>query len=63
MLRLFYFIHKNGARPPGFKSMKVEYNVIMLTVTDISSTNGSSSEQNGNNGGRKGKGKAYPGLN
>jgi hypothetical protein len=43
--------------------MKVEYIVIMLTVIVISTTNRSSRGQNGNPGGRKGKGKAYPVLN
>jgi len=63
MVRLFYLIQNNGARPPGFKIMKVEYIVIMLKVTVISTTNESSRGQNGNHGGRKGKGKAYQVLN
>jgi len=55
MLSLFYLTQTNGARSPGFKSMKVEYIVIMLTAIVISTTNGPSRVQNGNNGGRKEK--------
>jgi hypothetical protein len=59
MVRLFYSIHNNGARPAGFEIMKVKYIVTMLTVTVISTTNGSSRGQNANHGGRKRKRKAY----